>query len=219
MISLDKRQPKYLYNLNLALTLFFILWFALGVPLMITVGCIYDESVITYIVMCCTFAVFFIGLAIFIVVDKKLNKRLIEERTAQIEEEFTDMPFEEAERILKERGIITDSGFVVKSDVFGEEVAPFEEVWIDLYFSLAASEKIDICLFSNKSSFKRIAKYSLDCAMYNFLVNKNTGIKSNTVFNLLVKDKKAFAQWALYPAKIIHSKAAIYKGLHGTHDC
>ena len=214
MISLDKRQPKYLYKLNLALTLFFILWFALGVPLMVTVGCIYDESAITYIVLGCTFAVFFIGLAIFIVVDKKLNNRLIEERTAQLEEEFTEMPFEEAERILKERGIITDSGFVVESDVFGEEVAPFEEVWIDLYFTLAVSAKIDICVFGNESSFKRIAKYSLDCAMYNFLVNKDTRIKSNTVFNLLVEDKKAFAKWALYPAKIIYSK---YKGSHGMH--
>lgn len=219
MINLDKRQPKYLYKLNVALVLFFILWFLLGVPLMVTVGCIYDESSITYIVLGCTFAVFFIGFAIFIVIEKKLNKRIIEERTAQLEEEFCDMPFEEAERILKERGIITDSGFVVKGDMFGEEVAPFEEVWIDLYFSLAASAKIDLCVFSNKSSFKRIAKYGLDCAMYNFLVNKDTQIKSNTVFNLLVEDKKAFAKWALYPAKMIWSKAAIYKSLHGTHDC
>ena len=214
MISLNKNQPKYLYRLNLALVLFFILWFALGVPLTVTIGCIYSESVITYVVMACTFAVFFIGLAIFGIVGVKLNKRLIEQRTAQLEEEFTDMPFEEAEAILKEKGIITDSGFVVKGDVFGEEAAPFEEVWIDLYFSLAASAKIDICVFRNYNSFKRIAKYSLDCAMYNFLLNKDTRIKSNTVFNLLVKDKKAFAKWALYPAKIIYSK---YKGSHGMH--
>ena len=79
MISLAKNQPKYLYKLNLALVLFFILWFLLGVPLMVTVGCIYDENVITYIVMGCTFAVFFIGLAIFAVAYVKLYNSFINE--------------------------------------------------------------------------------------------------------------------------------------------
>ena len=68
---------------------------------MVTVGCIYDENVITYIVMGCTFAVFFIGLAIFAVAYVKLYNRFINERVAELEEEFCDMQFEEAEQILK----------------------------------------------------------------------------------------------------------------------
>ncbi len=197
MISLDKRQPKYLYKLNVALVVFFILWFALGVPPMVAVGCIYDESAITYIVMACTFAVFFIGLAIFIIIDKKLHRRFINERTTQLEEEFCDMPFEEAERILKENGFITDAGFIIDNpDVFGNEVVPFEDALINFCFlQLTFGIDMDIELYRVDGEFGGIIK--LDRPLYNFLANKDTKLKNNFAFKLLINDKKEFAKYAL----------------------
>lgn len=198
MISLDKKHlPKYLYKLNLALVLFFALWFGLGVPLMVTIGCIYDESVITYAVMASTFALFFIGLAIFAVVDIKLHKRFVEQRTAEIEKEFCDMPFEEAERILKENGFITDTGFIVdNADVFGNEVVPFEDALFNFcFFQLTFSINMDIELYRADGEFGGIIK--LDRALYNFLANKDTDIKNDFAFKLLIKDKKEFANFAL----------------------
>lgn len=205
MISLDKKNlPRYLFKLNVALVAFFIAWFVLGVPLMVTVGCIYDESVITYAVMGSTFALFFIGLAIFWLLDVKLNKRFIRQRAAELEKEFCDMPFEEAERVLKERGIITDKGFIVKGDgVFGgETVVPFEDTVFDLlFFQLVQRVNMDIVLY--KYDGDRFGSFPLDCVTYNFLKNKDTDIKENEIFNLLVSDKKEFAEFALKRQKIL----------------
>lgn len=197
MISLNKKQPKYLYKLNVALVVFFVLWFTLGIALMVTIGCLYGESVITYAVMASTFALFFIGLAIFIIIDKKLHRRFINERAAQLEEEFCDMPFEEAERILKENGFITDNGFIVDNpDVFGNEVLPFEDALFNFCFlQLTFGIDMDIELFRDDGEFGGIIK--LDRPLYNFLANKNTELKDDFAFNLLINDKKEFAKYAL----------------------
>ena len=197
MIKSDKNIPKYIYKYNIAFICFFAVWFTAGAALMVTIGIIYSESVITYAVIASTCAVALIGIFIFWRVDIKLHNRAIEERTAELEEQFSEMPFEEAERILKEKGIITDEGFVVKDG----RVVPFENVWIDLYYALLASADIDICIFEYISeqeiSLKKLAQYRLDCALYNFLANKDMPIKNNNIFNLLVKDKKEFAKLAL----------------------
>ncbi len=209
MINLDRRnQPKYLFRFNVAWVTFLALWFSVAFSVLILIGSIYGESVIFFSVLAGVFALFLVALAIFLLVDNKLHKRLIEQRTAELEKEFTDMPFEEAERILKEKGIITDTGFVAK----GGEVVPFHKAWLDLHYGLIASADIDIFVFSGENSLKKIAQYHLDSALYSFLVNKDTGIKNNRIFNILVNDKKEFAKRALQYSKVLSSK---YIGSHG----
>lgn len=210
MISLNKKLlPKYLYKLNVALVCFFAAWFSLGVALMVTIGCIYQESVITYAVMIATFAAFFIGLAIFCIVDVKLHKRLVKERTAELEEKFAQMPFEEAERILKERGVITDNGFVCSEEnvVFDNEIVPFDRAWLAFQFGqLITQPKLSVILYSNDRDEyigEPKAVYDLDCALYNFILGKNTNLKNNYSFNLFIKDKSAFAALVLKYSKAV----------------
>lgn len=210
MISLNKKLlPKYLYKLNVALVCFFAAWFSLGVALMVTIGCIYQESVITYAVMIATFAAFFIGLAIFCIIDVKLNKRLVKERTAELEEKFTQMPYEEAERILKERGVITDNGFASSEEnaVFDNEIVPFDSAWISFRVGqLITQPKLSIAVYSNDRDEylgEPKAVYDFDCAMYNFLLGKNTNLKKDYSFNLFIKDKGAFAAFVLKYTKAV----------------
>lgn len=210
MISLNKKLlPKYLYKLNVALVSFFAAWFSLGVALMVTIGCIYQESVITYVVMIATFAVFFIVLAIFYVVDVKLQKRLIKERTAELEEKFIPMPFDDAERILKERGVITDNGFITseENDDFGEEVVvPFDKVSFSFGFHQFASQiYLSIALYSNddESDGESKAEYEIDCALYSFILCKDTNLKDNYYFNLFINDKSAFVTLVLKGVKAV----------------
>lgn len=210
MISLNKKLlPKYLYKLNVALVSFFAAWFSLGVTLMVTIGCIYQESIITYAVMIATFAAFFIVLAIFCVIDVKLQKRLVKERTAELEKKFIPMPFDKAERILKERGIINDNGFITskENDVFGEKVVvPFDKASFSFGFSQFASQiYLSIALYSkdDEGDGEAKAEYEIDCALYNFLLGKDTDLKDNYYFNLLIKDKSAFAALVLKGVKTV----------------
>ncbi|MDE7438928.1 MAG: hypothetical protein K2N23_00200 [Clostridia bacterium] len=207
MISFDKKHlPKYIYKFNIALIIFFAVWFAAGVPLMVTIGCFYGESAITFAVMASSFAVFLIGFFIFWLVDNKLHKRLIEQRTAELEKEFCEMPFEEAERILKERRVITDNGFVVNDDVFGNKVIPFEETWFIFNFiSLNESVNMEILVFHNYNgnSGRQVEVLHLDRELYNFFANKETDLKDDPSFNLLIKDKKEFAKQALKYSKTL----------------
>lgn len=217
MIRLDKKNlPSYIYKLNVALVAFFAFWFTAVVAVMVTIGCIYGESVITYGTMIGGFALFFLGLAVFWIADNKLYKRLINERTAELEKEFVEMPYSEAERILKEKGIITDIGFAV-GGVFGSEILPFEKCLFGLSFELLKSADIDLWIFiqDNQADVKfnseKKAKYRLDCALFNFLANSDTEIKNNDEFNLLIRDKKQFATNALKHQKTLHCNLGGYR--------
>ena len=195
MISLAKNQPKYLYKLNLALVLFFILWFLLGVPLMVTVGCIYDENVITYIVMGCTFAVFFIGLAIFFAVGIKLNARLISERAAELEKKFAEMPFDEAADILKANGIIADCAFIIDDGgIFGKNTLPFEAAQLEFTF-YSVETQIFLGILIYDSDGENAGGFELDRAAYNYLLNKRLKIINAEYFDPFVNDKKSFVKF------------------------
>lgn len=204
MINLSKNQPKYLYKLNVALVCFFAFWFTAVVAVMIAIGCIYGESVITYAVMGGGFALFFIGLAIFWLIDNKLYKRFLGERTAELEKEFSEMPFEEAERILKERGIITDAGFVVNDGVFGGETVPFEKAYFIFKIDTVAGVELKIVLYTEGDGPKTV--YAFDRAMYNYVLFKDTNLKDNETLKLLREDKKAFTQTVLRYTKTFQWK-------------
>lgn len=180
MINLSrKNQPEYLFRLNVALVCFFVFWFTAGTAVMVTTGCIYGESVITYAVMGGVFALFFIGLAAFWLADNKLHKRLIDERTAELEREFCDMPFEEAERILKEKGIITDTSFVANADgVSGKEVVPFEKARLIFNINTISEVRLEIRMYDTDGGTRK-ATYDFDKAMYNYISAAETNLKDN----------------------------------------
>lgn len=210
MINLNKKVlPKYIYRLNVALVSFFAFWFTACVAVMVTIGIMYGESMITYGTMIAGFTLFFIGLAVFVFVEKKLHKRFVDEVTAELEKDFYDMPYEEAERILKERGIITDTGFILNNDgVFGKEILPFEKAFFTLLFSVEAIRlniKIELYIENNTLCFTADdlkSEYDMDCALFNFLKDKDTYLKKIDFFNMLVNNKRELAQTIVEPYKI-----------------
>lgn len=214
-ISFDKENlPPYVFKYNVAMLAFFIGWFIVCIPIIAAVGVVCGESPATYITMIALFGLFFIGLLILYIAAMKLRERLIDERTAEIEEEFADMPFEKAEAILKEKGIITESGFVAQSDVFGNTVIPFEKlnyyVSARLYVFKRGSivqvwtrpSKIDVFLkvcTNGEEGVKFEDEYPLDGALYNFLDKRNliTDYEDNIDFAILKSDKRNFCRMAL----------------------
>lgn len=214
-ISFDKENlPSYIFKYNVAMVSFFAGWFVLCLPPMIAVGYIYGENPATYITMIALFGLFFIGLLILYITAMKLRERLIDERTAEIEEEFADMPLEKAEAILKGKGIITESGFVAQSDVFGNTVIPFEKlnyyVMARLYVFKHGSivqlwtrpSKIDVFLqvyTDGENGVEYEDEYPLDGALFNFLDKRNliTNYEDNRDFALLKDNKRNFCRMAL----------------------
>lgn len=212
MINLDKKNlPRHLYKLNVALVIFFVGWFVISTPIMITVGCLYGEKPINYIVMGVVFALYFIGPIIFIIIDYTLHKRFILQRTAELEEEFRDMLFEDAARTLEERGVITDRGFVVEGEGFlKKQVVPFEEVLLSLdYLGLVSRVNIDIDVYWSNGDYA--GNLQLDRAMYNFFKDKDLRIKDYKAFLLLVNNKRKFAEFALRQAKIFILNSNAYR--------
>lgn len=201
-ISFDKKNlPPYIFKFNIALVVFFAAWFVLCLPAMIAVGCVLDESPVTYITMIAMFAVFFLGLLIFCTVAFKLRRRLVEERAAQIEEQFADMPLNEATEILKREGRITDYGFITNvGDVFGNRVILFEKAEFCFYPGAFASE-IWFMAEINDSDSEDGFGYAceVDRALFNFLDKRgfNLDWEDNKSFAYLKYDKKNFVRKAL----------------------
>ncbi|MDE7306047.1 MAG: hypothetical protein K2N33_01515 [Clostridia bacterium] len=153
--------------------------------------------------MIAMFALFFIGLTIFYFLEIKLHKKLIVERTAELEKKYCDMPFEDAKRILKENEVISDTGFLVseKIAVFNKEEITFENARLVFdIIQLASHIELSIVLFAGDSDMPK-AVYDFDCAMCNFIQGKNLNIINFEDFELFIKDKRAFAQLVLKDAK------------------
>lgn len=194
-INFDKKAlPPYIFKFNVALCSFFIGWFALCLPAVIAVGCVFDESPVTYGVMIGAFALFFAGLVVFAAVYVGLKKRLIAQRGEELEREFADMPLKEAEAELVSSGIIDGGAFVCESDVFGKTGVPFTECVLLLGAGVSATKPVlTVGVFTSRDmQLKEI--FPLDRAMYNFIDKSNIDLSGNKVFELLKKDKKQFTK-------------------------
>jgi len=107
-ISFDKElMPPYIINFNVFMLAFFAGCFVIYTPAIIAAGVIYGEATEFYIVLGSMFGAFLIGVLILYTVALKLRERLVSERAAELEEKFSDMPFDEAEEILRSGGVIT----------------------------------------------------------------------------------------------------------------
>lgn len=204
-ISLDKQNlPPYIFGYNVALVCFIIGWFVICLPVTVTVGVIYDESPITYGVMIGAFALFFIGLAAFAAAFPKLRRRLVQDRSAELEERFADMPQDKAEEILKQNGIISDDGFTVDDEVFGSNTISFENAVLTFAADVFHSRiTVIVGIWAGKENLTFDSELSLaavremDGALFNFIVKRGLAESDNEFLNLLIKDKKTFCSLAI----------------------
>ena len=198
-LSFDRKNlPPYVFKFNVALICFFAAWFILCVPTMIVVGVIYDERIETYATMIALFGLFFVGLGIFYLISFKLRKRVIETNAARLEKEFADMPLDRAEEILKQKGVITDIGFVVgKDDVFGAKIIPFERAECSA-FSYIGTFGIGIKVYvydAEGEDGEDDVVLTADGALFNFLDKRNLiDLEDNAYFEYFKNDKRNFCR-------------------------
>lgn len=218
-ISFDKEnQPLYVYKFNVAMVVFFAAWFVICTPIMITCGFLYGESFEFFLSFGVSFGAFFLGLLILYIVALKLRERIVADRAAELEAKFTDMPLDEATRILKERGVITDVGFVSETgDLFGSKIVPFEKARVsvcgrgqEIYIDAKGMHGVRIrttpmriettaVIYDGADIRTPHAEYELDCALYNFLDKRNlVDAEADCYwFERLKNDKKNFCRKAL----------------------
>lgn len=136
------------------------------------------------------------------------------ERVAELEEKFSDMPLETAEKILTDRGMINETGFFSREgDIFGGKIVSFENA--DIYIFVACREisgdghglkikvyplKIDVYaeIYDGVDIGKAVTAYKLDGALFNFIDKKDLikDYEANKQFVYLKTDKKNFVRSA-----------------------
>lgn len=200
-ISFDKANlPPYIYKFNIALITFFIGWFVVCAPAMIAVGYVYGESPITYIAMAIMFATFFLCLLIFCIVALRLRKKVVEECASRIEEQFADMPLEEATQILKSKGRITEYGFNTGLfDLYGEIIIPFEKAEFVFYPTSHITQITFIAEVYDSERETIGFACEVNRALFNFLDKSglNLDLENNRAFVYLKNDKKRLCRLAL----------------------
>ncbi len=194
-LNFDKKNlPGYIFKFNVVFTAFIIGWFVVCVPLCVAIGCVYDESPVTYGVMIGAFSLFFIGLAVFLIVWQKLRKKLQMQRFEEITRNFSDMPLEQAEEILKAEAVIKDGGFVCGDDAFGTVCVPFDKTAVYMDAGSGGTQAFLEIAAINLESKELIAFYTMDNALFNFIMKKNIELINGEMFRLFEKDKKEFIE-------------------------
>ena len=194
-ISFNKTKlPPYIFKFNVALCSFIVGWFALCLPAVIAVGCVFDESPVTYGVMIGAFALFFAGMIIYAAVYAGLKKRLVAQRAKELEEEFTDMSLKEAEEALALSGVLEGGSFVCESDVFGKITLPVEKCALILGAGIADYKPVISIAVFTAEDMQLKGVLNVDRALYNFIDKSNIDLSANEVFELFKKDKKQFTK-------------------------
>lgn len=187
-------MPKYYRNVNIWSAVAFCAVFIIGLCVCVAVGLVFDESPVTYITMIVYFAVLIAILIVYMVLGLRARKKLILQRTEEIESEFSDLNFDEVTVSLSQKRIISEYGFVANlGEYAGALVVPFKEATVSVYSANIYTKVCSAVRITNASG-AIIAERILDNELFNFICKK--GVKLNFVANsrLLVSDKKKFVK-------------------------
>ena len=114
--------PDYYLKYNRAVVLPFVIAFIFG-PLIvlavsIPIGIKYGEHILTFVPFIAWSAVLALFTALYVVIGKRVKKRLIADRAAELEDRFKDIPLNEAAEILRQNLVINYCGFIVRTRKF-----------------------------------------------------------------------------------------------------
>lgn len=123
------------------------------------------------------------------------NKKLVAQRKAELEKEYSFMPFEKAQEALISRGVISEKGFMVPHLAGGEvvPVLPFDDAVVHLFSANVCSKVLTVATICNKQG-GIMAEYMLDKELYNYLQNGKFGFRHYGGSELLFGDKGAFVK-------------------------
>lgn len=173
-------------------------WFVFGLAACLTVGCIFDESPVTYIVMGIYFGafvpLFIAGYFAVKIADGKLSKSIAKNFDGLL----TDMPFEEAQAALKEQGVICDKGFIINNDeVFKKPVViPFNEVELELVNYVSEDKELCFCVVAVSEDNISVLDLNLKRELYNFIIKSGFYEKSIS-FKLFSENREFYVKQAL----------------------
>lgn len=192
----QKFLPKYMKVMNTAVPIVFIVVLLGGLGIISFLA--YKEMLgdKTALAIGLFIGVVVALIIISIVLQLVFRKKLIEQRKAELEEEYADMSFEEARAALTERGVINETGFVLPNmGKVGEvvPVLPYKDASIYLFSANICSKVFTVVSFCNQSGGV-MAEYLVDRELYNYLQKVGFNYKFYGGSNMLFGDKGAFVK-------------------------
>ena len=212
-IAIIKAQKENMPSYQRRLIYGFI-WPSLAVFIFLTIAVVivcsvlevrYGEDILVVeipaIVLCSLVVAWAIGVLVAWIF---IRKRLIRDKAAELEKFFCPMPIEEAEKALKESGVINDEGFLCAKEEeakYGsstpsvgpeQKVCPFENSSIAIFASYAVCKlQIIAVVFDGEQD---INGGELTNELYNFIIEKNIKIENREFFDMIVNDKQKFVK-------------------------
>ena len=131
---------------------------------------------------------------VYIIIASKYQKKIILQRTQEIESEFVDLPFEEATATLIERQVIKDYGFIANVGGYaGVLVVPFDEANVSVYSANVYTKVCTAIVITNREGVV-IAEHMVDNVLFNFICKKGVRMNFVGLSKYLVSDKKEFVR-------------------------
>lgn len=190
----QKFLPKYMRIINVVVPTIIVVVLVVGLAVLFYLGHkgVLDSTIVTIAVL----IMIAILLIIVLAIPLTFRKKLIDLRKAELEEEYSDMSFEEAKAALTERGIINETGFVITSmEKMGDvvPVLPYKDASIYLFSANVCSKIFTVVSFCNQSGGV-MAEYLVDRELYNYLAKVGFNYRFYGGSNMLFGDKGAFVK-------------------------
>ena len=186
-----KFMPSYMKRMNIALPVVVIAIFVIGVAAIFLLPSDY-----TTVAVIGLFVALIAALIVLITLTVVFNNKLIKQRKEELENEYTEMSFEDAQAALLARGVITETGIVIPSMAGGGDVIPnlpFKDATVYMFSASIGTKVLTTVSFCN-SAGGVMAEYLVDRELYNYLQNAGFNIVYYGGSNLIFGDKGVFVK-------------------------
>ncbi|MDE7083073.1 MAG: hypothetical protein K2O89_05150 [Clostridia bacterium] len=185
--------PAYYRGHSLKVSLPIIIWTIIGCGAVAGIAFSDYEDYTVFAVLVFLVGLFVIGISVG-VASYNRTKRLVCEREAELNAKFSDTPLEEAEKVLLQKNVITEHGFVANEDAYaGKQVVPLNEIHITFYSSVVSTEIFTVALIADSGN-NVIARYIVDNPLYNYILKKGIRCTFYGDTDVLLTDRSEFVR-------------------------
>ncbi len=190
-----KNMPKYQYDFLYKRVMpgfFFVLGGAIVIVILIIIFTIVNPNhifIFPYIVLGFWVIATIILLVLFVIKIKEINKKLLNDKTVELEEKYKLCEYYEAVEYLERHNIIIDNQIIID-----DEMIPIKECDILFFCKTWSGAFYFYIYFYDKVTKLVLNEICLDKNSCTYFYNNKIDLINNEVFELFIRDKRKFLE-------------------------
>lgn len=190
-------MPQNFRNFYIGMLIAIICVTVIGAAVCVAFGILFGEdegSPLFMIALAAWVIILLVLVIVYAAVFSSYQNKIMQQRIAEVINEFTDMPLEAAEAELAAKNVVTEAGFVANRGQYaGSLVVPYNTAVVSVYSANIYTKIITVIAVRDMYGMVQ-AEYVLDRTLYNFILKKGLRIDFKGYSDLIATNKELFVK-------------------------